>query len=536
MTSRSDPYAIPYAKTSARGAGIRRGVFTFLLTLLAIIVFMASFAVGYARVNEGKILPGVSVDGVSLAGLTRDQASTKLQASLPSLAAGNLAIDIDGSSKSVPYSSFKRTYDLNFMLDQAFGLGRATNFVQQIQEQLRVLLNGVDIAPQVTSNSQALVDQVAQIAQAAQRDPVSASLSHVDGHYVVAPAQNGLSVDVAGAVDDALAAVNNTSTADTQIAVHTSVVPPLITTEQAQAAADTVDRVVGDGLQISGADITAQISPDELRGWVYLNEAPGGGNWQVVIERDPIHQFVQDVALQTDIPATNATFTFNGTGVNVTVVPSKEGRAADVDATTDSIMAALQARATGATASDTVPLALGSVAPQFTTDDAQAISQRVTKIGEWTTHYTSSPLNGNGVNIQIPTSMINGYVVEPGQLFDFLKVIGPITSPPFTGRRGNHPRPYGRGRRPRRRHVLVLHDALQRGDARRPRHPRPAQPHLLHQPLPSRVGRNRLGRQCEQQADDVVRQRSPIPDPDQGHQRTKCRYLRGLRRSRRTDR
>ena len=28
--------------------------------------------------------------------------------------------------------------------------------------------------------------------------------------------------------------------------------------------------------------------------------------------------------------------------------------------------------------------------------------------------------------------MINGYVVEPGELFDFLKVIGPITSPPFT--------------------------------------------------------------------------------------------------------
>ena len=35
-----------------------------------------------------------------------------------------------------------------------------------------------------------------------------------------------------------------------------------------------------------------QITPDELRGWAYLQEAPTGGNWQVVIERDPIRQFV----------------------------------------------------------------------------------------------------------------------------------------------------------------------------------------------------------------------------------------------------
>jgi len=95
-------------------------------------------------------------------------------------------------------------------------------------------------------------------------------------------------------------------------------------------------------------------------------------------------------------------------------------------------MATLQARATDGTAPGSVELALGSVSPEFTTADAQAISQHVTKIGEWTTKYVSGPLNGGGVNIQIPTSIINGYVVEPGQLFDFLAVIGPITSPPYT--------------------------------------------------------------------------------------------------------
>lgn len=430
MTTRSDPYALPYSRSDERAAGFRRGSFAFVLTFVAIVLFMASFAVGYARVNEGKALPGVDVAGVSLSGLTRDEAATKLADALPSLSAGNLVVDVNGARKSVAYSSFDRRYDTSFMLDQAFNLGRAPNFIAQIQEQLRVLIGGVDVDPQVTWNGQKLADRVAAIAQAAQKDPVSASLSRVNGRYVVTPAQTGLSVDVEGAVADAVAQVNNTSPADTSVTVHTAVVPPQISTEQAQAAADTVERVVGSGLTIAGADLATQISSDELRGWVYLQEAPGGGNWQVVIERDPIRQFVADYAAQTDIPAKNATFGFVGS--KVSVVESKDGRAADTDTTTNNIMAALQARATGQSAPASIELALGSVAPTFTTQDASAISDKVTKIGEWTTNYVAGPLNGNGVNIQIPTEIINGTVVEPGQTFDYLNAIGPITSPPFT--------------------------------------------------------------------------------------------------------
>ncbi len=146
-----------------------------------------------------------------------------------------------------------------------------------------------------------------------------------------------------------------------------------------------------------------------------------------------MQQYVSDFAMQTDVAPKNASFTFdNGGGANVAVVPSTDGRAADVDTTTNNIMTALQARVAGSAAPASVELALGPVSPEFTTADAAAISQKVTKIGEWTTNYVSGPLNGNGVNIQIPTRIINGYVVEPGATFDYLKVIGPITSPPFT--------------------------------------------------------------------------------------------------------
>jgi len=91
---------------------------------------------------------------------------------------------------------------------------------------------------------------------------------------------------------------------------------------------------------------------------------------------------------------------------------------------------ALQARADGE-ASSSAQLALTATEPEFTTSQAQALASRVTMLGTWTTHYTPQLSNGNGVNIQIPTRTIDGYVVQPGEKFDFLTAIGPITSPPY---------------------------------------------------------------------------------------------------------
>ena len=427
--ARSEPFPLSYSLTASPGVPWRRAGFTFLLTLLSLAVFGASFAVGYARVHEGRILPGVDVAGTSLAGLDRAAAETTLRQSLPDLSSGQLIIDVGSTSQSVAYADFRRDYDLAFMLDQALGVGRGPNFVEQLQEQLRVLLNGTTVSPAVTWDNEVLARRVLEVAMAAQYDPVNASISRVDGHYMVNPSTDGQSVDVEGALAGALAAINNTSPADAHVTISTSVVPPAINTEQAQAAADLVERVVAGDVRLSGQELTATIPSDVLRGWVHLDPKPDGSGWQPVIERAPIEQAVANYALETDIAPTNASFAFKGG--DVAVVPSTDGRATDVPATTDNVMALLGARSRGEAPVDAT-LVLGSVAPVFSTADASALAPRITMLSEWTTKYTPSPLNGEGVNIQIPTSIIDGYVVEPGAVFNFLDVIGPITSPPYT--------------------------------------------------------------------------------------------------------
>ena len=114
----------------------------------------------------------------------------------------------------------------------------------------------------------------------------------------------------------------------------------------------------------------------------------------------------------------------------MSVIPSAQGRAIDIETSSANVLAALQARADG-DSSATAQLALTATEPEFTTSQAQALASRVTMLGKWTTNYTPQLSNGNGVNIQIPTRTIDGYVVQPGEQFDFLTAIGPINSPPY---------------------------------------------------------------------------------------------------------
>ena len=131
-------------------------------------MFAASFAVGYARIHDGRYLPGVEVGGVSVAGLTPNAAATEIRQELPSLSSGDLVVNVNEVAQPISYDDFGRDYDLDLMLDQAFALGRGDNFVEQLQEQLRILINGVSIAPAVTWNTEQLAEQVAALAYAAQ--------------------------------------------------------------------------------------------------------------------------------------------------------------------------------------------------------------------------------------------------------------------------------------------------------------------------------------------------------------------------------
>jgi len=71
--------------------------------------------------------------------------------------------------------------------------------------------------------------------------------------------------------------------------------------------------------------------------------------------------------------------------------------------------------------------ALTKVEPELSTKEAQAAIKLLKRVSTWRTRYIVGESNGFGANIRIPTSILDGYVVGPGETFDFWKAIGPVT-------------------------------------------------------------------------------------------------------------
>ena len=117
-----------------------------------------------------------------------------------------------------------------------------------------------------------------------------------------------------------------------------------------------------------------------------------------------------------------------GTSV-VGVVAAKNGRALDVAASAPLVAQAVLDRATVPSTETPAPVALAVavVAPALSTEEAEKAAPLMQRLSTWTTKFHRYEANGFGNNISIPTSDINGYVVQPGAVFDFWSALGPIT-------------------------------------------------------------------------------------------------------------
>ena len=392
---------------------------SLVLTTAAVLIFGGAFALGYTHLHDGRVVPGVSLAGVPLAGLDRTEAEARLRQELPALSGGQLIVEVGDEQAAIPYADVGRDYNMALMLDQAMSMGRQHGVIEQLQDQLDLLVNGVSLEPSVTWNGNALAERLAALAASAEVAAIDADLVRDGGGYSLLPSSDGRRFDPVGGVQDATLALGQPTAADTTITLVESAVAPALSTADAQAALDTFELAVSDPIRLSAFETSTAISSDELRGWTRLE--PQAEGWLLVTEREPIGQYVEHFALEVDQPAQDATFEFDGE--TLAAVPAQEGRVVDVQATTDAITAAVDARAGGSSA----PAVTATVVTEqagFGTEEAQALASRVERLSRWRTNYVRGPSNFRGRNISIPTDKINGTIVQSGETFDFWEVVG----------------------------------------------------------------------------------------------------------------
>ncbi|MEO5941334.1 MAG: VanW family protein, partial [Candidatus Limnocylindrales bacterium] len=413
--------------TSARSRRLPRLGRRLLLFVGAWLVAVAAAAGGLAafHANEaGRILPGVSAAGVELGGLTPDEARATLESDLSELSAGGIRIRSSVGSTSIAFADVGRVPDIGAMVAEAAALGRGGSWFDESIAAIRLRMEPVLVPLRLGYDHDRAAAAVTAFADRMALTAIDSSIVGGLAGFAVTGSVDGQRIDADQAIAAVDAAMRDPATrAGVSLEARIErVAPALSSGEAADARAAALRIAVPLTVKIGSNNWT--IPADKIRSWISF--ATSDGAIRPVIDREQIPSVFKSIARKVARPVRDAEFLRDKRGRIVGSKADRAGRELDVAASVAAITAALDRRAV---APDTSPvkLAVATVAPKRSTEEAAKTAPLMVMVGGWTTRYQSSAHNGFSANITIPTRVLNGTVVQPGAVFDFWAGIGEVS-------------------------------------------------------------------------------------------------------------
>lgn len=140
--------------------------FLFIALVLFCIVFL-TFSTIFAllNLNSNKIINGVSVYGISLSGLTIDEAKETLNSYISSKSEKTITFTHNDFSGYVTLSQLNIKFDINDAVNSAYSIGRSENFFKNNYEIFTTLISPINITPKISYDRDIFNSLVAAINQ-----------------------------------------------------------------------------------------------------------------------------------------------------------------------------------------------------------------------------------------------------------------------------------------------------------------------------------------------------------------------------------
>ena len=387
----------------------RAGTVAAVLGLLVLIAGAAVFA--RALSLREAVLPGTSVAGVDVGGLSRANAQAALQTQLAARLAEPVRVQV-GEQRFTVRPDRLWTLDARATEERAFQAGR-DSLASRLGALAAPFAVDRDVSPVIELRPSEIAKIETAIRELTSR-PVSAGLEMKGAEVVVRPGTPGTTV----AVEPVLDSVRTAAMAGTaEVAAAVEPVQPAITTEEAEAVALQARAIVAApvGIRFKGNDVGA-LEPGRLAKLVRFERS--AGTYEVSLDKEGLERALLPMVkakLRAPVDAT-----FKVVGDRVRVVRSRGGTTlAPVKAQEAVLAAALQPGVRTAAVSLTV------LPAAFTTKAAQAMGIRE-KISTFTTDMGESSANRIW-NVHLLGDYLNGTIIKSGQTFSYNKEVGPRT-------------------------------------------------------------------------------------------------------------
>jgi vancomycin resistance protein YoaR len=387
---------------------VRRRVLLLLLSLVATAVVLGLVFAG----SPTTIASGVTIDGVDVGGLEAKDARALLEHRSAAVAHRPVVFVAAGRRFAIRPVELGVEPDWKEAIDaaqrQGDGFGPLRGF-----KRLDVQVFGADVTPPIRALNGALQYKLELIAREVDRRPRDAALVRRGLKIALVPARRGVVLDRAAAartVVHELAALDRTA-ARVELPLRT--LRPRV---QAAALAPAARRA---RVALSGP-VRLQLGPTR---WVLtpsriarLLELPAGGRTSLRIGGAPAREWLARLGRRVAKPARNATFSVEGSRVEV--VPARPGTRLDATRAADAV---LEAALRPAPASRLATLPVAESQPKLSTAAARAMHIR-SAVSTYTTEYGGIPNRIH--NVQLVAHLVDQKLIAPGETFSFNKTTG----------------------------------------------------------------------------------------------------------------
>lgn len=396
----------------------RRARFNILVVVGVIVALFLILVVVDTALYHNKIHAGVSVGGQGLGGLTEAQAITKLDALVEQSQNSSITYTKDGQKYTVTASQIGAKVDVEKTVEKAYAASNGSNFVVNFGHRVALYFTGEDVDAQGTIDNSLLSKALSDLAQQVDNPATNAKLTLVNSVANVTEGTSGTVLDkqkVTADLKGLLFTLKSTEKPLPMIAES-----PKIKATDTQQAVTQAKTMMASSITLTGGSKSWTITPEQMAGYFdfAVQQVNGVSTLVPFLSADKMTTLFDEVDQFVTVPAQDAKFVPGSSGISIQ--PSVDGKQLDREKTA----AALTAAAMG-TSARTADVVLTTKEATLTTAKAQAMGIK-DKLSSYSTSHVGT--SARQVNVRITAQYASGVILAPGDIYDFLKTVGPRTA------------------------------------------------------------------------------------------------------------
>lgn len=303
---------------------------------LAVLLVVFGAATAYALSFADRALPGVSIAGRSITGMTRDEAIALVQARAE---ATGLSFDVDGTETRASLADAGVSVDAGKTVDAAFA-GNAG-----IVSRFTALFGPSEVAPVVATDENVLSTFAKRLAAStgAPAKEAEVVLAPDGASFTSTESAAGKEIDVEAVKTTVAAAAASLESSSASLALAD--VSPVVTSESAAATAGAANAIVSLGVTISDGIEEFTAAPVDKASWIALRKDADGAYAAPTVDAAKATEWVKRTAEASNVAPVNGVNNVNSAGEVLTLAkPGVSGWTANnVDAVAKALVESLGA-------------------------------------------------------------------------------------------------------------------------------------------------------------------------------------------------